>query len=73
MMKTETKCEELPECRRYVCLLIDEMKVKEDLIYDKVSGVIIGFCNLGSINDELLRFEQEVDSDSHHPPVANHI
>ena len=49
-----SKCEELPECKRYVTLLFDEMKVTEDIVYDNVSGDIIGFCNLGSLNDELL-------------------
>ena len=73
MMRCETKCKELPESKRYVCLLIDEMKIKKDIVYDKFSGDIIGFCNLGNINDELLKFEQQVDSDSHYPPVAKHI
>ncbi len=73
MLKTETKCDELQKCQTYVCLLFDEMKVKEDLVYNKGTGKIIGFCNLGSINDELLRFEQQLDADSYHPPVAKHI
>ena len=46
------------------------MKVKEDIVYDKVSGQITGFCNLGDINDELLKCEREAESE--HPPVANH-
>ena len=33
------------------------MKVKEDLVFSKHSGEIIGFTNLGNINDELLRLE----------------
>lgn len=70
MMRQESKCEELPECRRYVTLLFDEMKVKEDIVYDKVSGDIIGFCNLGSLNDELLQAEHDTGA---HPAVAKHI
>ena len=30
-------------------LVIDEMYIKEDLVYDKNSGALIGFANLGEI------------------------
>lgn len=46
------------------------MKMKEDIVYDKISGDIIGFCNLGSLNDELLQAECDTDA---YPPVAKHI
>ena len=55
--------------RKYVALLIDEMKVKEGLVYNKTSGEIVGFTDIGDINQQLLRLEQESD----HPPVAKHI
>ena len=48
----------LPTSRRFVALLLDEMKVKEGLVYNKYSGEIIGFTNLGDINDELMQIEQ---------------
>ena len=67
MMKEESKCKKLPKCRRYKTLLFDEMKVKEDIVYDKISRDIIGFCNLGSL---LLQAEHDTDA---HPPVAKHI
>ena len=38
-------------------MILDEMKVKEDIVYDKVTGNVIGFCNLRTINDELLQAE----------------
>ena len=49
----------LPASRRSVVLLIDEMKVREGLVYNKYSGEIIGFTKLGDINDDLLRLENE--------------
>lgn len=70
MMRHESKCSELPESRRYVSILLDEMKVKEDIVYDKFSGDIIGFCNLGQINDDLMKAERDADV---HPPVAKQI
>lgn len=50
--------DEMPEFRRMVCLIFDEMKVKEDLVYNKHSGDLIGFANIGEINEQLLKFEQ---------------
>ena len=70
MMMSESKCSELPEERRYVSILLDEMKIKEDIVYDKQSGDVIGFCNLGQINDDLLKAEQGSDD---HPPLAKQI
>lgn len=66
----EVNLDVLPEERRYVALLIDEMKIKEGLVYNKYSGEMIGFTNLGDINDQLLRLEE---GDSEHPPIATHI
>jgi len=41
----------LPDTRKFVALLVDEMKVKEGLVYNKHTGEIIGFTFLGNIND----------------------
>ena len=35
---------------RFVTILFDEMKIQEDLIWDKYSGELIGFVDLGDIN-----------------------
>ena len=59
----------LPESRRTVALLINEMKIKEGLVYNKHSGEIIGFTNLGDVNDELLRIE----NDSGQLPIAKNV
>ncbi len=47
------------------------MKIKEDLVFDKHSCTMIGFVHLGSINDQLLRAEQEVGET--HPPISDHV
>lgn len=54
-----------PDYHRLVILLIDEMHVKEDLVYDKHSGRMIGFVDLGNINNHLSRFEQSLTDDEH--------
>ena len=38
------------ELAQYVLLIANEMNICEDLVYDKFSGDLIGFVNLGDIN-----------------------
>ena len=59
----------LPDTRKFVALLIDEMKVKEGLVYNKHTGEIVGFTSLGDINDTLLQIEQEGEQ----PQVAKQL
>ena len=35
------------EIQRYVVLSFDEMSIKDDLVFDSVSGELVGFANLG--------------------------
>lgn len=69
MLVEEMKLAELPEWKKHVTVLIDEMKVKESLVYDKNEVSVIGFVNLGEINDELSRFEMG----GCNPDIADHI
>ena len=56
--------EKAGELNRYVVLVLDEMYVREDLVYDKHSGALIGFANIGDTNKLLLQFEQQVQGES---------
>ena len=47
-----------PEWHRLICIVLDEMHVREDLVYDKHSGQLIGFVDLGEVNNQLLAFER---------------
>ena len=59
------------EWQKLVCLLLDEMYIREDLVYNKHTGNLVGFCNLGEVNNHLLAFERSVDADgATHPPLA---
>ena len=53
--------------------MFDEVKIKEDLVYDKHSGDIIGFVNFGETNDLLLAFEQTHLNPSPQPQLATHM
>ena len=63
-LRKKSKLSELSESRKYCGLVLDEIKVKENLVYDKYTGGVVGFTNLGSINDELLQLEHDCQGDS---------
>ena len=52
-------CEERDKC---IILLLDEMYVKQELVFDKNTGELIGFTDLGDINSHLMDFERSVAS-----------
>ena len=57
--------------KNYVVLLIDELKVKESLVFDKHDCEIIGFVELDDINYKMSQLEKQ--SASNHPEVATHL
>ena len=69
MLIEEAKLKGLPEWKKFV-MLFDEMKLSESLVYDKHSAQVIGFVQLGDVNDQLTQFEHSVDV---HLPVATHM
>ncbi|KAL5506392.1 hypothetical protein EMCRGX_G008018, partial [Ephydatia muelleri] len=54
------ECEEFQKC---VLLLVDEVHIKEDLVFDKHSGELLGYINLGETNNQLLDLERLVSDD----------
>ena len=52
-------------------LILDEMHIKEDLVYDKHTGELVGFTNLGSINQHLQVFERSLEQSTSLEPLAN--
>ena len=46
----------LENFQKHVCLLGDEVHIK-DLVYDKTSGELVGFVNLGNINKHPIKLE----------------
>ena len=62
---------------KYVVLVFDEMKIREDLVFDKHSCELVGFVNLGEINNVLTEFERqckgETDAVVDEDAVATHM
>lgn len=42
---------------KYICILLDEMKIQENLVFDKHSGELIGYVDLGDIVLNSASFE----------------
>lgn len=50
---------------RFVSILFDEMKIQEDLVWDKHSGELIGFVDLGDINTNYATLENVEELATH--------
>ena len=51
-----------------------EVKIQEDLVYDKTGSNLLGFVNLGEVNDQLKQLEQEAGSQTEsHNQFATHM
>jgi len=48
---------------KYVLLVMDEMHIKHDLVYDKHSGSLIGFVDLGNTNNQIMEFEKALSAE----------
>ena len=64
LLMQATKINTCEDWQKLVVLLLDEMHIKQDLVYDKHSGRVIGFCNLGEISNHLLQFERSIKGDT---------
>ena len=55
---------------KYVTVVIDEMYIKAGLVFNKASGALVGFHNLGEVNDLLEDMEREVKNPNTRRPLA---
>ena len=53
--------------QRYVAVIMDEMKIQSNLVFDKVSGDLVGFIDLG---DPMTNFASLAEEDD--DPIATH-
>lgn len=61
MMKKACESFGAEERNKCVLLLLDEMHIRNDLVYDKHSGELVGFANLGETNEQLLKFQSSLE------------
>ena len=59
---------------RHVVIAFDEMKIREGLVFDNVTGSMIGYVDTGNINSMLKSFEAQVKGeDEPKQEVATHM
>lgn len=54
-------------------LLLDEMKIKSDLVFDKNPGKLVKFSNLGEVNQDIEKIVYRIKDDTPYtppPPLA---
>ena len=60
------------DAKKHMYLCMDEVKIKEGLVYDKDECKLIGYTDVGDINNYLLAFERSILEDQS-PQVAKHM
>ena len=60
------------EVKKYVFLCMDEVRIKEGLVFDKRDCKLIGFVDVGDINNYLLKFEKSM-LDNQSSQLAKHM
>ncbi|CAB3994726.1 Hypothetical predicted protein [Paramuricea clavata] len=71
----EARYSDLEEWQKFVVLLHDEVKIKSDLVYCKHTGELIGFANLGDVNNALVDFEKQcqIEVSNCTPDIATYM
>lgn len=69
MLSKEAKLADLPSWKKHVTIVMDEIKVKEKLVYDKYETRVIGFVDLGEVNDQLDKLEHGNNT----PDIATYV
>ena len=72
-LQGEAKIDTIPDYQKHVCLIFDEVKIKEDLVFNKHTGELIGFTNIGELNECLFKFEQACRGEIEQPQLATHM
>ena len=54
MLMDAAKVKSCPELEKCTLFILDEMHIREDMVFDKHTGTMIGFANLGEINEHLM-------------------
>ena len=50
----------LNDIQKYVVLMLNEVSIKDDLVYDKVTGELVGFVNLANDVDDCYTIQKRI-------------
>ena len=54
-------------------ILIDEVKIKSGLVYSKQTGSIVGFCDMGDMNNELEDFKNRIENEEEDKSMSTYV
>jgi len=69
----DSKIDEIPDYKKNVSIIFDEMRIKSDLVFRQSTGQLVGFTDLGDINNELRSFDAQVSEDENRTDFATYI
>ena len=69
----EAKLGKCKDHEKNVSLVYDEMRISSRLVYSKGTGVLRGFVDGGSINDEIEVFHRKLEEDAETRPLATYV
>ena len=72
-MIVDADLDSIPEFKKNVVIVFDEMKIKSDLVCRKSTRQLIGFTELGEINYEIRDFESRVNGDDVRKDFSTHV
>ena len=72
-LKEEANLEKCLEFKKCICLVWDEVRIKQGLVYDKSSCKLIGFTDLDAIGNHLKSFEQQISTGKTTHPIATNM
>lgn len=58
----EVKYDTIEDFQKHVAVVFDEVRIKDRLVFDKHGLKVIGFIDVGDVNNELLQFERSFQS-----------
>ena len=67
LIADESQVNGLHEWKRHVVLMLDEMRVKESLVFCKHEPKVVGFVDMGDVNNRLSDLEREYSTTNQHP------
>ena len=73
LLADELQVVTLPDWKKHVVAVFGEMKVKDSLVFNKHETEVIGFVDIGDVNNQLTQFERECSTHEQHPPIATHM
>ena len=63
-MKADMNFEACSYAERMIGILLDEIKIKSGIVFNKCTGKLVGFVDLGGVNSDLEALERSLSSDT---------